>query len=116
MKPTSTSTCCPAPADGCGTAADTCCDALPTDSELATMAKALAHPLRVRILRVLAARRSCICGDLVDLLPVAQSTVSQHLKVLKQAGLIADEVDGPRTCYCLDREAIARLEALVSKL
>lgn len=116
MKPPAATTCCPAPADGCGPQADACCSPLPTDGELATLAKALAHPLRVRILRVLAARQACICGDLVDLLPVAQSTVSQHLKVLKQAGLIAGEVDGPRTCYCLDPAAIARLKSLVSTL
>jgi len=80
------------------------------------MAKALAHPVRVRILRVLAARRACICGDLVDLLPLAQSTVSQHLKVLKRAGLIHGEVDGPRTCYCIDPAVISRLKTLVSAL
>ncbi len=116
MKPSPTTDCCSTRSIGCGSDVEPCCDALPTDAELAGMAKALAHPLRVRILRVLAARRACICGDLVDLLPVAQSTVSQHLKVLKQAGLIQGEVDGPRTCYCLDTQVIERLKSLVSSL
>ncbi len=107
------SSCCPPSPGSCE---PDCCDALPTDRELASLAKALAHPIRVRIVRILAARRSCICGDLVDLLPLAQSTVSQHLKVLKGAGLIQGEVDGPRTCYCLDRTTIDRLETLVTTL
>ncbi len=114
MNPPAPTRCCPA--SSCSPTDDSCCDALPTDSELAGLAKALAHPVRVRILRVLAARRACICGDLVELLPLAQSTVSQHLKVLKQAGLIQGEVDGPRTCYCLDRSVIHRIQALISTL
>ena len=109
-----TTSCCPASA--CPPTDEPCCDALPSDGELASMAKALAHPVRVRILRVLAARRACICGDLVDMLPLAQSTVSQHLKVLKKAGLIQGEVDGPRTCYCLDHGTIDRLTTLIPPL
>jgi len=108
----------PPPTSCCPTAtcAPDCCDALPSDRELAGLAKALAHPVRVRIVRILAARRACICGDLVELLPLAQSTVSQHLKVLKNAGLIHGEVDGPRTCYCLDPAIIDRLKALIATL
>ena len=68
--------------------------------ELALLAKALGHPTRVQILRVLLARESCLCGEIVDRLPLAQATVSQHLKVLKDTGLIQGEIDGPRTCYC----------------
>ena len=70
--------------------------------------------MRVRILRLLARRGSCICGEIVDELPLAQSTVSQHLKVLKDAGLIRGEVDGPRVCYCIDPGTLRRLKALVA--
>ena len=72
------------------------------DQRLAETAKALSHPARIAILRVLAERGTCICGELVDELPLAQSTVSQHLKALKEAGLIQGEIEGPRTCYCID--------------
>lgn len=76
--------------------------------ELAAWAKAVAHPARLAILQVLATRNTCICGEIVDELPLAQATVSQHLKALKQAGLITGEVEGPRVCYCLDRDALHR--------
>src|SRR5271167_1315221 len=72
------------------------------DQELALLAKAVGHPARVQILRLLVRKESCICGDIVDELPLAQSTVSQHLKVLKEAGLIRGEIDGPRVCYCVE--------------
>jgi ArsR family transcriptional regulator len=67
-------------------------------------------------LRILAKRQACICGDLVDALPVAQSTVSQHLKMLKEAGLVQGEVDGVRTCYCIHPKALAEFKALVADL
>lgn len=86
------------------------------DEELAALAKAVGHPLRVQILRILATRTSCVCGDIVDELPVAQSTVSQHLKVLKEVGLIRGEVDGPRVCYCLEPRTLRRFKALVGGL
>jgi ArsR family transcriptional regulator len=86
------------------------------DEELATLAKALGHPVRVKILRILLRRSACICGDIVDELPLAQSTVSQHLKVLKDAGLIRGDVDGPRVCYCIEPRALRRLRALVGGL
>ena len=86
------------------------------DEELATLAKALGHTARVQILRLLARRSSCVCGDIVDELPLAQSTVSQHLKVLKDAGLIRGDVDGPRVCYCIEPRALRRLKALVGGL
>lgn len=76
---------------------------------LAESAKAIGHPARLAILRVLAGRSTCVCGEIVDELPLAQATVSQHLKVLKAAGLIQGEVDGPRVCYCLDRAALLAL-------
>lgn len=76
---------------------------------LAAGAKALAHPARVAILKTLAARGTCICGEIVEVLPLAQSTVSQHLKALKAAGLVQGTVDGPRSCYCLDVAALRQL-------
>ena len=86
------------------------------DAEMAALAKALAHPARVRILRLLARRSTCICGEIVGELDLAQSTVSQHLKLMKQAGLIQGEVDGPRVCYCLNPRVLRRLKALVGSL
>lgn len=86
------------------------------DEELAVLAKALGHPARVQIVRLLIRRAACICGDIVDELPLAQSTVSQHLKVLKEAGLIRGEIDGPRVCYCVEPRALRRLKALVGSL
>jgi ArsR family transcriptional regulator, arsenate/arsenite/antimonite-responsive transcriptional repressor len=73
---------------------------------MADLAKALSHPVRIRILEILGVQKGCICGRLVELLPLAQSTVSQHLRGLRDAGLIQGDVDGPRTCYCLNREAV----------
>ncbi len=84
--------------------------------ELALLAKALGHPARVQILRLLLAREACFCGEIVDQLPLAQATVSQHLKVLKDAGLIQGEIDGLRTCYCASRERLAELRVLVGGL
>ena len=87
--------------------------------KLAELARGLSHPLRVEIVRMLANRRPdrpCICGDIVNALPLAQSTVSQHLKVLKDAGLIRGEIDGPRTCYCIEPRTLARAKALVAGL
>lgn len=83
---------------------------------LASLCKALGHPARVEILRLLMTVDTCVCGDIVDRLPLAQSTVSQHLKVLKDAGLVKGEIDGPRTCYCLDRSALDELKSLVGEL
>ncbi len=86
------------------------------DEELALLAKAIGHPARIRILRLLVGRDACVCGDIVDELPLAQSTVSQHLKVLKDAGLVRGEVSGPRVCYCVEPAALRRLRALVAGL
>ncbi len=82
------------------------------EAELATFARALGHPVRVAILRILIERRECICGELVEELPVAQSTVSQHLKKLNEARLIRGSVDGPRVCYCIEPAAIERFGTL----
>lgn len=86
------------------------------DEELARLAKAIAHPVRIQILRRLSREQACVCGDLVGKLPLAQSTVSQHLKVLKDAGMIRGEVDGARICYCLEPAALRRVKALVGAL
>ncbi len=86
------------------------------DEELAALAKAIGHPARVRILRLLVRETACVCGDIVDELPLAQSTVSQHLKVLKEAGLVRGDVEGPRVCYCIEPRALRRLRVLVAGL
>jgi DNA-binding transcriptional ArsR family regulator len=86
------------------------------DEELALLAKALGHPARVRILRLLLSHDACYCGEIVDELPLAQATVSQHLKVLKDAGLILGEIDGLRTCYCASRERLAAARELLDGL
>ena len=88
----------------------------PTDQTLVALFRALGHPARLRILRLLAERQACVCGDLVSALPLSQSTVSQHLKVLKAAGVIIGEMDGPSVCYCLAPGALASLHAAVAEL
>lgn len=77
-----------------------------TDQKLADLCKAMAHPARISILRILAERNSCICGEIVEVVPLAQSTVSQHLKELLNAGLIKGTLDGPRSCYCINWETM----------
>jgi DNA-binding transcriptional ArsR family regulator len=72
------------------------------DNRMARYAKALSHPARIAILKLLIKKQACICGDIVDELPLSQSTVSQHLKELKQAGLIKGDIDGTKVCYCID--------------
>ncbi|MCW3080431.1 metalloregulator ArsR/SmtB family transcription factor [Segetibacter sp.] len=74
------------------------------ENQLAKYAKALAHPARIAILSLLAKRQACVCGDIVDELPLSQSTVSQHLKELKEAGLIKGDIEGARVCYCIDEK------------
>lgn len=84
----------------------------PKDGDLSRYAAALAHPARITILKTLAKRKECICGEIVEVMPLAQSTVSQHLKVLKDAGLIRGEVDGQKSCYCLNPKALEKLSDL----
>lgn len=79
---------------------------------LADFAKAMGHPARVAILKVLAQRQTCICGEIVEVLPLAQSTVSQHLKELLNAGLISGTVDGAKSCYCINWENFSRFEGI----
>jgi len=83
------------------------------ENELAELAKALAHPARIAILKELAQRNVCVCGEIVEVLPLAQSTVSQHLKELKAAGLIQGTVDGAKSCYCINWDMIRRLQNLI---
>lgn len=72
------------------------------ENKLAKYAKALAHPARVSILQLLASKQTCVCGDIVNELPLSQSTVSQHLKELKEAGLVKGTIEGTTVCYCID--------------
>ena len=74
------------------------------DVTVAKYAKALSHPARIAILNLLIQKRTCICGDIVEELPLAQSTVSQHLKVLKEVGLIKGDIEGSTVCYCIDEK------------
>lgn len=83
---------------------------------LAGFCKALAHPARISIILYLKALKNCVCGQIVDALPLAQSTVSQHLKILKDAGVVQGEIEGPRTCYCLNPEVIDEFKALIAIL
>jgi ArsR family transcriptional regulator, arsenate/arsenite/antimonite-responsive transcriptional repressor len=78
---------------------------------LANFAKAIAHPARIAILKLLAEKNECICGEIVEVMPLAQSTVSQHLKELKNAGLIEGTIDGPRSCYCINWKAFDRFKS-----
>ena len=84
--------------------------------ELALICKALGHPARIRILQYLKAADRCICGEIVNILTLAQSTVSQHLKILKQVGLVKGEIEGPSTCYCLNREKLTDFKNLIANL
>lgn len=86
------------------------------DDTLAKLAWAVAHPARVRLLKILIARTSCVCGELVEAMPLSQSTVSQHLKILKEAGLVQGEIDGPKVCYCVNEKGLAQLKSLIKKL
>jgi len=87
-----------------------------TQNELATVTKALGHPARIAILQYLAKIKSCVCGDIVDELPLSQSTVSQHLKALKNAGLIKGDIEGPSVCYCIDAKGWNKAQKLMQAL
>jgi ArsR family transcriptional regulator len=86
------------------------------EARAVTMLRALANPTRFRIVQILAARNACVCGQLVEDLPLAQSTVSEHLKVLKDAGIVQGAIDGPNTCYCLDPQALQFLSGVLNTL
>ena len=87
-----------------------------SDDRLVKLFRALGHPARLRIVRILADREACICGEIVEALPLSQATVSQHLSVLKKAGVIVGEIDGPAVCYCLAPGAVAALHEAVALL
>lgn len=82
--------------------------------ELANLCKAIGHPARIKILKHLLEEDRCVCGRIVEVLPLAQSTVSQHLKILKESGLVQGEVEGPKTCYCIDKDKLKRLFEILS--
>ena len=84
--------------------------------DLAAIAKALGHPARVAIIQFLAARKSCVCGDIVNELPLSQSTVSQHLKELKNVGLIKGDIEGPSVCYCIDEKVWNKAQKVLTEL
>jgi ArsR family transcriptional regulator len=86
------------------------------DEELAAFAKAVAHPVRVRILRMLARKEARMCSHIVDELPLAQSTVSEHLRILKGAGLVVANENGPRVSYCVVPSALKRMKALLGAM
>ncbi len=83
---------------------------------LSDIAKALSHPARISILKILAQMNVCICGDIVELLPLSQSTVSQHLKELKRVGLITGEIDGPKVCYCINNKVLEKAKIKLENL
>lgn len=87
-----------------------------TQNELAVLAKALGHPARIAIIQFLIKTKACVCGDIVDELPLSQSTVSQHLKELKNAGLIKGDIDGPSVCYCIDEKAWKKARKVLGDL
>lgn len=86
------------------------------ENQLAKYAKALAHPARIAIIRLLAKKQTCMCGHIVDELPLSQSTVSQHLKELKDAGLIRGEIEGAKVCYCIDAKEWKKAKAWIDEL
>jgi ArsR family transcriptional regulator len=86
------------------------------DNKVAKYAKALSHPARIAILKLLIQRKACICGDIVDELPLSQSTVSQHLKELKEAGLIQGDIEGAKVCYCIDEKEWKMAQSYLAEL
>ena len=86
------------------------------DIWLADIAKALSHPARIKILKILTEMNVCMCGDIVELLPLSQSTVSQHLKELKRVGLIKGDIAGPKVCYCINNQTLQKAKKELDKL
>lgn len=86
------------------------------ENKLAKVAKALGHPARIAILKLLAKRQTCVCGDIVDELPLSQSTISQHLKELKEAGLITGDIEGAKVCYCIDAKQWKAAQAALNQM
>jgi ArsR family transcriptional regulator, arsenate/arsenite/antimonite-responsive transcriptional repressor len=86
-----------------------------SQNRLADLAKALAHPARIAILEFLAKKDTCLCGDIVEELPLSQATVSQHLAELKRVGLIKGDIEGPRVCYCINQKAWKEAKQLLAQ-
>ena len=86
------------------------------DAWLADIGKALSHPARIKILKILSSMNVCMCGDIVELLPLSQSTVSQHLSELKRVGLIKGEIEGPKVCYCVNDQILSKAKKELDKL
>jgi DNA-binding transcriptional ArsR family regulator len=84
-------------------------------NRLADLAKALAHPARIAILEFLAKQNACVCGDIVEELPLSQATVSQHLAELKRIGIIQGDIDGPRVCYCINQKVWREAKQLLAQ-
>ncbi len=85
------------------------------ENRIADLAKALAHPARIAILEYLAKQQACMCGDIVDELPLSQATVSQHLAELKRVGLIKGDIEGAKVCYCIDQKAWSEARAILAQ-
>ena len=85
-----------------------------TQNDLASLMKALGHPARVAILEFLMEKKACVCGDIVDKMPLSQSTVSQHLQELKKVGLIKGDIDGPSVCYCIEEKAWTKAKRVMN--
>ncbi len=83
---------------------------------LAKLCKALSHPVRIKIVEFLKGEKSCFCGDIVNIFSLSQSTISQHLKQLKESGIIQGEIEGPRTCYCLNLSVLEAFKKGVENL
>lgn len=112
IKQTSDPLCCP-PAEPLAALDWQTIEGPEADEELAKLAKALGHPARVRIVRMLARKEARVCSEIVGELPLAQSTVSEHLRILKEAGLVRTSQNGARVGYCIDFDTLRRLKALV---
>jgi ArsR family transcriptional regulator len=112
-KPAQNDACCE-PGEADGTVDFRQLESSAADEELARLTKAMGHPARIRILRMLSRKEARVCSQIVDELPLAQSTVSEHLRILKEAGLIRSNSDGPRAGYCIDFGGLRRLKALVA--
>ncbi len=105
--------CCP-PADETAPVEFRALEGAEADDELAKLAKAIGHPARVRIIRMLSRKEARVCSQIVDELPLAQSTVSEHLRILKEAGLVRSSQDGPRVGYCINFDTLRKLKALIA--
>jgi ArsR family transcriptional regulator len=105
--------CCP-PSNGTALTEFRALEGPEADDELAKLAKAIGHPARVRIVRMLSRKEARVCSQIVDELPLAQSTVSEHLRILKEAGLVRSSQDGPRIGYCINFDTLRKLKALIA--